>query len=459
MHNSRLGCLTPTAIVASLLTVLLMLGFTFTSGAGLFTAGGLNAAAGKNIGGVTSHAAIGNDCAKCHPAPWETATQADRCLACHTDISDQLTNPASAHAVMMKDQPVSCRTCHPEHRGPTAALTDMQAGNFPHDTTGYSLRSHQRRRDGQVFVCSDCHGADITRFDPAVCSSCHQQMDAVFMQKHVLAYGTACNGCHDGIETIGKNFDHSRVPFMLEGKHLGPTCDQCHSGDRTATDFKSTATDCATCHLKDDAHKGDLGRDCGSCHKPASWSPATFDHNLSAFKLEGKHLAVECAACHVNKVFKGTPAACFACHQKDDHHNGTFGQDCGTCHAAKGWKPSTFDHNLSAFKLDGAHAAVACEKCHVNNVFKGTPMECAACHQDPAFHQGLFAGMSCAKCHNTAGWSPAKFGLPHPEPTNGGEGGTGIHHGNATCQDCHTVNLMTATCTACHDSNKPGNGN
>ncbi len=458
MNNNRLGCFSPPAIIASLLTLLVIAGFAFTSGSGLFTAGNLNANAGKNIGGVTSHAEIGNACAKCHPAPWDADTLGDRCQVCHTDISAQLTDPTSLHGEMMKNQSITCRACHPEHRGPNAALTDMQSGNFPHDKTGYSLNSHKRRSDGQPFTCSDCHGNDITKFDPAVCTICHQQMDKVFMAAHTLAYGTDCKGCHDGIETIGKNFDHARAAFKLEGKHTGLLCMKCHLNAHAAADFKSAPTDCGTCHQKDDAHKGEFGKECGTCHKPAAWKPATFDHNLSAFKLEGKHAEAKCTDCHINNVFKGTPSNCYACHQKDDEHNGKFGQDCAACHSTSGWKPATFDHNLSAFKLDGAHAIVACEKCHINNVFKGTPIECSGCHQDPAFHLGLFAGTSCSKCHNTDSWLPALFNLSHPEPTNGGEGGSGVHHGNATCRDCHTVNLMTATCTKCHDSNSPSGG-
>ena len=443
-------------MIASLLTLLVISGFAFVSGSGFFTAGSLNAKVGKNIGGVTSHAEIGNDCAKCHSAPWEADTLGDRCQVCHTDISAQLSNPTSMHAIMLKNQPVACRACHPEHRGPNAALTDMQSGNFPHDSTGYSLKSHQRRSDRQPFTCADCHVENISRFDPQICVTCHQQMDAVFMQKHTLAYGADCKGCHDGIETIGKNFDHARAAFKLEGKHVGLTCDKSHLNAHTAADFKSTPTDCGACHLKDDVHKGELGKDCGACHQPAAWKPAAFDHNLSAFKLTGKHAEVKCSDCHINNVFKGTPGNCFACHQKDDNHNGKFGQDCSACHSTSGWKPATFDHNLSAFKLDGKHVTVACEKCHINQVFKGTPIECSGCHKDPAFHLGLFAGTACSKCHNTGGWSSAIFNLAHPEPRNGGEGGNGIRHGGAACQDCHTVNLMTATCTTCHDSNKPG---
>lgn len=454
MNNNRLGCLSPSAIIASLLTLLVIAGFGFTSGSDLFSAGSLNAKVGENIGGVTSHAEIGDDCAKCHSAPWETATLGDRCQVCHTDISAQLSDLSSMHGEMMKNQSISCRACHPEHRGPNAALTDMQSGNFPHNTTGYSLNSHKRRNDGQSFTCSDCHGNDISKFDPAVCTTCHQQMDAAFMQKHTQAYGTDCKGCHDGIETIGKNFDHAHVSFKLEGKHAGQACDTCHLNAHNAADFKSTPTNCGACHQKDDTHKGEFGKECGTCHQPAAWKPATFDHNLSAFKLEGKHAEVKCADCHINNVFKGTASTCFACHQKDDEHKGKFGQDCGACHKPAGWEPATFDHNLSAFKLDGAHATVTCEKCHVNNVFKGTPIECSGCHQDPTFHLGMFRGTACSQCHNTGTWSPAIYNGSHPGIAD--EHGSGVNHGGEGCRSCHTVNLNTATCTKCHDSNNPG---
>ena len=455
MNNNRPGCLSPFAILASIFTLLLIVGFALFSGSGFFSAGGLNAQAGEILGGVNSHAGIGNDCARCHPAAWSTTTQADLCLACHVDIAKQLSRADSVHSLMLKNQQVSCRACHPDHRGSQAALTDMQSGTFPHDGTGYSLRSHQRRSDGQAFACTDCHGSDITRFDPLVCSTCHEQVDKVFMASHTQAYGSACRGCHDGLETISKRFDHSQVAFKLEGKHAGLACVDCHADEHTPADFKSRAAECSACHSKDDAHKGAFGTDCGSCHKATGWKPATFDHNLSAFKLEGKHVNVECQKCHVNNVFKGTDSACFSCHQKDDEHKGKFGQDCGACHKATGWKPATFDHNLSAFKLDGAHVNVECQKCHINNVFKGTPQECSGCHNDPAFHLGMFSGQSCAQCHKTAGWSPAKYNGPHPIISNE-DGGQGVNHGGQGCRSCHTVNLNTATCTQCHDSNHPG---
>jgi hypothetical protein len=33
----------------------------------------------------------------------------------------------------------------------------------------------------------------------------------------------------------------------------------------------AVAADCASCHDPDDAHRGDLGRDCGRCHGQEDW--------------------------------------------------------------------------------------------------------------------------------------------------------------------------------------------
>ncbi|MCX6078396.1 MAG: cytochrome c3 family protein [Chloroflexi bacterium] len=458
MNNNRLGCLSPTAILATLLTLVAIAGVVMFTGSGFFSSGSLNAQVGENIGGVNSHAAIGNDCSRCHPAPWEAATMDERCKSCHVNITTQLANPTSLHGVMMKKNSLTCRSCHSDHHGPQESLTNMTSGTFPHNATGFSLVSHSKRSDGLVFTCSDCHGEDITRFDAAVCSTCHSKIDGAFLAAHNLAYGTDCLGCHDGIETIGKNFDHSQAALKLEGKHQGLSCEKCHLDAQSKADFKSVSADCSTCHLKDDTHKGSFGTGCAVCHKAAGWKPSSFDHNLSAFKLDGEHVKAECVACHVGNVYKGTPTACFSCHEKDDEHKGKFGQECGACHKTETWDSASFDHNLSIFKLTGAHISVTCEKCHKNNTFKGTPADCAGCHADPAFHAGMFRGQACSDCHSTINWSPAKFNQAHPEPQNVEEGGSGINHGDATCRDCHTVNLNTSTCTKCHDNNNPGGG-
>ncbi len=164
---------------------------------------------------------------------------------------------------------------------------------------------------------------------------------------------------------------------------------------------------------------------------------------------------MECTQCHVNQVFKGTPTECFACHEKDDRHNGQFGTDCAVCHTPVAWDQVTFDHAQTAFPLTGQHQNVDCTQCHVNNTFKGTPTECVACHADPDFHAGAF-GTDCASCHTTSGWTPAQYRGSHPVITH--EGGSGINHGHTTCRTCHPSTVYQYTCLACHSNNQGGEG-
>ncbi len=163
--------------------------------------------------------------------------------------------------------------------------------------------------------------------------------------------------------------------------------------------------------------------------------------------------------CHIGARsiadLKATPQDCYGCHAKDDAHKGQFGNGCGTCHTTSGWLPASFDHSLTKFPLTGAHTKLSCSQCHTNAVFTTLSTACSSCHPDPSFHAGLFAGMTCDQCHTTTAWSPATFNLSHPASC--GEVSC-IDHERAICRDCHTVNLSTATCLKCHDSNRPGDG-
>jgi hypothetical protein len=455
MHNNKLGCFTGAGIIATLVTLFAIAGFAFVGGSQMFSAGELNAQAGDSLGGVTSHAQIAK-CSTCHAAPFGTEKMADHCASCHKDIAAQMFDVAKLHgAITQKSSTLACRDCHPDHRGESAPLTDLGANTFPHETLGFSLKGHQLTATREAFSCKDCHQEDITKFSPATCDSCHRQMDVAFTQAHVLAYGTACLACHDGVDRFGDDFSHSGFIFKLSGKHANVACTKCHLDARTIADLQSAPQDCFSCHQKDDKHEGKFGNDCSACHNPSDWKDAKFDHNLSAFKLEGGHAEVKCEKCHVNNVFKGTPQDCYSCHKNNDEHKGAFGTDCAACHTPKGWGDATFDHNLSAFKLEGAHAQVRCEDCHKNAVFKGTPTDCVSCHADPAWHAGAL-GTDCASCHNTSNWNQARFNLSHPEP-RAEEGGNGINHGGASCRQCHPTTVQQNTCKACHEGN-PGGG-
>jgi len=78
------------------------------------------------------------------------------------------------------------------------------------------------------------------------------------------------------------------------------------------------------------------------------------------------------------------------------------------------------DH--SDYPLEGTHAELACESCHTDGKYKGTPRECTDCHSTPA--TGIYAAHfdgQCVDCHTTASWDPYQFN----------------HVAVVECQSCH----------------------
>lgn len=455
MRTNRLGCLSGTGLLAALITSLLIAGFAYARGGLMYNPGPLNAQAGEDLGGVTSHAQTGGNCDACHSAPWEKTVMAERCAVCHANVAEQMKDVASMHGTLMHENPkLGCRHCHPEHRGQNARLTELNDASFPHEVVGFSLNSHQLTSLGQPFACQDCHADDITKFDPNTCTTCHYQENMAFTTAHNLSYGAACLECHDGVDRFDTSFDHDQFPFRLKGRHVGLSCDRCHYDARRLADFPLTLQDCRSCHQNDDPHQGRFGASCVDCHDEDGWTPARFDHNLSSFKLMGEHGEVACESCHLDKVFLGTPSDCYSCHAQDDEHGGEYGSDCSICHNPSGWENADFDHNRTSFPLIGGHAGVSCQRCHSSGQFAGLSTACASCHGDPAYHQGLF-GFDCAACHTVDNWS-AKYKGKHPGIAD--EGGSGVNHGGGSCRSCHTKTLHTATCGKCHNGNPEDDG-
>jgi len=455
MKSNRLGCLSGMGIVAALITIFVIAGYAYARGGVMYSPGPLNAQNGEEtLGGVTSHAGTGGNCKACHTAPWESAKMEDRCADCHGEIAVQMKDVASMHGKILHDNPgLGCRYCHHEHRGSGALLTEMGDAVFPHEVVGYSLIGHKLTASGEAFVCADCHGRDISRFDVKTCDTCHRQIDLGLMTAHTLSFGSACLDCHDGMDRLVTNFNHNRFSFKINGKHEGLPCMQCHVDARKLGDFEQTSQDCYSCHRRNEPHDGRYGFHCVDCHTEDGWTPAKFDHNLSVFKLDGKHANVACEACHQNKVFRGTPTDCYSCHQKDDAHKGKYGKDCSACHKPSNWDDADFDHQRSKFPLTGSHVGVVCEQCHTTGAFSGLSTSCVSCHSDPVFHAGMF-GLNCVSCHTTQNWS-ARYKGPHPGIAD--DGGSGVNHGGTSCRGCHTKTLHTATCTQCHKG-KPGDG-
>ncbi len=119
--------------------------------------------------------------------------------------------------------------------------------------------------------------------------------------------------------------------------------------------------------------------------------------------------------------------------------------------AAQFETPNRQFHNDTAFPLDGQHRAVACESCHIQGQYKGTPTTCLDCHwvrrQDDRFRLQL--GSQCEQCHRPTAWTDVRW-------DHGAMTGTPLNaaHRQISCQSCHTNSVIrrgvSSTCISCH---------
>jgi hypothetical protein len=199
-------------------------------------------------------------------------------------------------------------------------------------------------------------------------------------------------------------FDHDRdTGYALRGMHRPVRCDSCHRGSLYRDKI---APACLTCHRDEDKHGGQLGARCESCHGERGWRATSFDHGQARFPLLGAHGRVECKQCHRTLVFKDTRTECVSCHAAADRHRERLGPRCEQCHDARAWKSWAFDHGRrTSFKLDGAHARVACLACHTQPVKDKVELAsaCVGCHRQQDTHLGSL-GPQCDRCHVAESW-------------------------------------------------------
>ena len=392
------------------------------------------------------------DCGSCHsPEDWK------RLQTDHSRFAFQLTGEhltvkcESCHVNgVFKGTPQNCYACHANndpHAGQLGtncaqchSTNAWKPVSFDHNSAAFKLTGAHAS-----VKCVSCHKNNQYKGTPMDCVSCHQKTDP-----HKGQFGTNCAQCHSTSAWKPATFDHTRAAFHLTGKHLTVKCESCHINGV----FKGTPQDCFSCHQKTDPHMGQFGTNCAQCHSTSAWKPSTFNHNFAAFTPTGAHISVKCTSCHINGVFKGTPQTCFACHSNKDTHGGQLGPSCEKCHTTSAWKPANFNHNNSIFKLTGAHGSVACSSCHKNNVFKGTPQTCYACHSNKDPHGGKF-GTNCEQCHSTSAWKPATF-----NHNNSVFKLTGAHV-SVNCTSCHINGVFKGTpqtCFACHSNKDPHGG-
>ncbi len=311
--------------------------------------------------------------------------------------------------------------------------------------------------------CSKCHTPFKRAEQSELCLGCHDhQAVAADIRDKRGFHGTAppvegaeCRSCHpehkgrdaDIIGLERSSFPHDFTDYPLRGAHVRVSCEGCHDPDKA---FRDARASCADCHAAADVHRGELGKDCESCHTEERWREARFDHGKTKFPLEGKHRDVACALCHAGERYSGIPMDCVGCHRVDDVHRGRFGDACESCHTSGQWKTQNFDHaGKTRFPLTGKHAKVPCEGCHPDGlVDQKLELNCLSCHRGDDVHDGR-NGADCERCHGTSAWKPATF--DHDRNTEFPLHGA---HREVSCAACHTKPVhqqkLGSTCIACH---------
>lgn len=408
---------------------------------------------------VEGHAKLEAQCTKCHE-PFSRHSQSNLCLDCHKDIAADRAARTGIHGREREALSAQCRQCHSDHKGRAFDVTQLDRETFNHDLTNYRLvdahrtvpcagchtenvkfrkassvcfECHKRAdphrgrlgescenchstvkwRDTKPFdhdkthfalegahakvACAACHAGQVYKDMATSCVSCHRLQDV-----HADRYGTRCETCHDQTRWANRRFDHDKTKYPLRGAHVRVNCDTCHTGSLYQDKL---ATTCASCHRKDDPHRGKLGERCETCHGNSDWrKKVSFDHDLTRFPLVGLHAQVPCEECHRSQSYKGEPVACEKCHE--DVHQGRLGGRCASCHNPNGWARWRFDHGRQTnFPLTGAHQKLACENCHKTKSPPSLKLasDCYGCHRGKDVHYGSF-GRDCQRCHNTAEW-------------------------------------------------------
>jgi hypothetical protein len=112
--------------------------------------------AGVTLEGYASHVEFEPQCGWCHDPL--RATLAEKCIACHTAVGQQLASGQGLHAGMQ--QVTRCETCHPEHCGRQFDPSAASHAFFDHSLAAFSLAWHQLDYDATPLACEECHSGE-----------------------------------------------------------------------------------------------------------------------------------------------------------------------------------------------------------------------------------------------------------------------------------------------------------
>lgn len=435
---------------------------------------------------MEGHAKLENgDCLKCHDTG--KGVPDSKCLDCHKEIRADIQAKKGFHGLAKN----TCIQCHSDHKGRQYDSLKVDQKTFDHTLTGYKLVGEHAK-----LKCTDCHketraskpirSSDIRYFGKQTsCVSCHKKDDIHYFKDKYAKKD--CNSCHNEVswkENI--QFDHKRdTGFELIGSHKELKCAECHIKDEKTKDSIYKWQDlkkkeCLSCH--EDVHGKNLSPkfqngQCLTCHDKAQkeWKIPKFAHEITSYKLRGKHAELKCTECHKQdanrmaqstKLYKwaGLKQDCLSCHK--DYH--VFGKgspkpkltkfknlnQCLNCHDEKDWKAThDFTHDKDTrYTITGKHKEVSCAECHVTEAAKSPTKRplgryhwdkldsktCENCHASP--HKNSFSKeflkKKCTECHVTDDWfrKPGDAAFNHDETRFKLTG----RHLAIDCAKCHT---------------------
>ncbi|MCC7073893.1 MAG: hypothetical protein IT383_21475 [Deltaproteobacteria bacterium] len=374
--------------------------------------------------------------------------QSVACGSCHGPAADA--PAAQRNVVVYRPLGSTCAGCHAdEHLGQLAkdGVTDCARCHDPADFVPARFNHDDPAQTRFALVgkhkdarCAACHvevdvgdGGTVARYQPTAlaCAGCHDDehrgsFDAFVPDTRARDAGAAaCDACHTPAGFAPAAFDHARTGFPLRGRHRGVACDACHGSDYA----RPVAQSCGGCHQ--DPHAQEFGLQCASCHTENGFNAPLFAvdaHRRTRFPLAGRHGALPCQECHVERRDRGFARAttdCNACHAGDalrataltvNHQRAPFTDSCRRCHEPVAFAPARLPEHDACFPVNrGAHAGVRCTECHVSlsgAVFTGTcatrDVRCTECHVHTPEAEAenhlevrgyVYLSARCASCH------------------------------------------------------------
>lgn len=179
-------------------------------------------------------------CDTCHTGDLYRDKLATTCVSCH--------RKQDPHKGRLGER---CERCH--------NVTDWRKNlSFDHELTRFPLIGLHAS-----VACEECHRSPAYKDTPVACEKCHKDF-------HQGRLGTACGNCHNPNGWARWRFDHARqTRFPLVGAHERLVCEACHKVKSPAN--LRLATNCVSCHLSADVHRGAFGQDCERCHVATGW--------------------------------------------------------------------------------------------------------------------------------------------------------------------------------------------